>query len=297
MMTTLSQIGGMIRYEALMQFRRRTLILIAAFFTVGMIVLNSTLLRSSLGVVIDVNIDGEQVTTITRSPSGELVSETTTIPAGVNFPRWLVDVDVEMVSNTYALLMGFIPGLIVLTMACLAMLTEIIPLDYRFKVDELLQAAPLSKAAYLAGKVLSVWLGLTLGLSFGAVLIVASAWVQFGAVDLWLTARFWVLVILPIAFVASGIAVLIGGLAKTRRAALFIGIAPLPVIVTYGIFLLVRAVMANLIFMSPNAPAYDSYAAASAGLISSYGETVLTFIAVLVAVWIALWGVFRVRAA
>ncbi len=295
-MKTLSQIGGMIRYEALMQFRRRTLMIIAIFFAVGMIVVNDSMLRNSLGMLVDVAIDGEQLTQTVRYPDGRTETRQTPLTADMPFNRWLADADVAMISNSYALLMGFLPGMIVLTMVCLGLLTETIPLDYRHKVDELLHAAPLSKAVFLAGKVLSVWAGLAIFLTLAAVVITLTA-MGYGAVDVGLIARFWFGVALPIAFVASGIAVLLGGLAKTRRTALFIGIAPMPVIVTFGIFLLVRSAMSHLVFTLGGTTVYDSYEAASAGLITSYGDAVQMFVIVLGIVWLAIWGMYRVTKA
>lgn len=295
-MQTLSQIGGIIRYEALMQFRRRTLMIIAVFFAVGTIVVNDSMLRNSLGMLVDVSIDGDQLTQTMRYPDGRTETRQTPLTADMPFNRWLADTDVAMISNSYALLMGFLPGMIVLTMVCLALLTETIPLDYRHRVDEVLHAAAISKAVYLAGKVLSVWAGLAIFLTLAAAVITLTA-MGYGAVDVGLIARFWFLVALPIAFVASGIAVLLGGLTKTRRAALFIGIAPLPVIITYGIFLLVRSAMSNLVFIMGGTTVYDSYEAASAGLIASYGEVVQIFLLVLGIVWLAVWGVYRITKA
>lgn len=292
----LLQIGGMIRYEALMQFRRRMLILIAAFFTTGMIILGSGMITTpSNGDILDVEIDGNQITTIYRQPNGELLYSHHMLPNDTEFPRWLADADIPMIHDTWHLLLTYMPGLILLAVAIPPLLTEIIPLDARFKMTELIWTKPLSKAAFLAGKVLSVWFGFAGVMAVAALILFVFARTQFRTLDAWLYIRYWIVLILPLTFVVSGYSVLLGGLTRSRRASLFIGLAVLPLALWTFMGSAAMTSMMNFLYPMPGTPAYESYEATAAGMLMSVLTGLMPYVLLLIAIWVGMWVILRLR--
>ena len=210
---TLAQVFAVIRYEILMQWRRRTLIVLCGFFLVGLI---------GLGTMLD---------------PLDLINTSAEIP-GVN---------TETLSGTWATLSLILPGTIVLLLAIMPMLAEIIPLDQQYKVDQLIGATTLTRAAYLIGKLGGVWIGLIVGLIISAVALALLSTVRFGALDVWVYARFWsVFVVLP-ALICSGLVVMLAALMSSRRGAVVLGIALLPFALTLGILLLTNTYLFGLL--------------------------------------------------
>lgn len=298
MMKTLSQIGGIVRYEALMQFRRRTLIMIIGLFTAGMIVLGSSMTTMSFspqGETLNIDIEGDQLVVDLRTPEGEITRYIRVLSEGEVFPRWMADADVPMVMKTFNFLILFLPGLILLVVAIPPLITEVIPLDSRFKMDELIRTKPLSKAVYLIGKVLSVWLGFTVLIGLAAAVLALYGVAKYSPFDGWVYARFWLFGVLPLTLIVSGYAVLLGGLTRSRRVSLFIGLTVLPLslwtLIGSGIFVSVMNFMITL----PDQAAYETYGEAAAAMFNRAIGGLLPYAAVLIGIGVVMWGYTRVR--
>lgn len=295
---TLAQIGGVIRYEALMQFRRRTLILIVGLFVGGMILLGSGMTRAltmQSGTLVDIEIEGDQYSVIYETPEGERQIYTTVLPPDSGTPRWLADADVPLVVNTFEFLITFMPGMILLVVAIPPLITEVIPLDTRFKMNEMIWTKPLSKTAYLIGKVLSVWLGFAVLLTLAAVILTIYGTTQYGRIDISVIARFWLIGILPLTSFVSGYAVLLGGLTRSRRVALFIGLAAIGLslwaLITSTVFFGVTTFM----IVMPGGVVYDSYEANVIGMFNDMITSHLPLIGMLIGIGVFMWAYTRVR--
>ncbi len=298
MQTTLAQIGGMIRYEALMQFRRRTLIMIVGLFMAGMIAIGSGMTRamaSENGTLVDIEIEDDQYSVTYETPDGELEIYRTVLPPDSGMARWLADVDVLRVLSTFNFLVTFMPGMILLVVAIPPLMTEVIPLDYRFKMNELVWTKPLSKAVYLIGKVLSVWLGFAVLLTIAAVILTLYGQAQYERLDLWVIARFWLIGILPLTLLTSGYAVLLGGLTRSRRVALFIGLAAIGLslfaLITSAVFFGVTTFMVVV----PGGVVYDTYEANVAGMFNSMISGLLPLVGLLIGIGVLMWAYTRAR--
>jgi ABC-type transport system involved in multi-copper enzyme maturation permease subunit len=129
---------------------------------------------------------------------------------------------------TWQMLMIFSPGVLVLLVAIPPLLAEVIPLDHQYKVASLLNTTPLSRARYLIGKLLSVWLGLVIGLSIAAIVYGFYMMTVHGAIDVWTYVRYWVVMALLPALLLAGFAVVVPALVRSRRAGVLIGIGMIP---------------------------------------------------------------------
>ena len=76
-------------------------------------------------------------------------------------------------------------------------LAETIPLDRQFKVRELIDALPISRAMYLGGKVLGVWAGLALIVLVGGAVNLITARLMIGLYDVRVVALLWLGMALP----------------------------------------------------------------------------------------------------
>ncbi|MDX2162162.1 MAG: hypothetical protein SF162_12625 [bacterium] len=297
----LHQIWGIVRYEALMQWRRRTLIVLFGFFVVGIIGL-STLIDSSrtvLNRMTAVQFEADRVVIRYENvATGAPVEQVLTGDAAALVPRWFANVDMTTFQTTWEFLLLLVPGVLVLLLAIPPLVAEIIPLDSQYRIRELLAAAPLAQRDYLFGKVFSLWIGTGVGLAISTVIVAGYVHVRYGPVDALLIVRFWAVLMLPVALIMSGYAVLLGGLARTRRTAVFIGIALLAVSLLVANGTIITAYVSNPLFVSARdaGSAAGTYESLIVDMFNGAVNGAIPFAVALVGVWVLVWGVLRWKA-
>ncbi len=136
-----------------------------------------------------------------------------------------------------------VPMAVLILLAVIAAITaEIVPLDRQLHVHDLLHTLPMTRVAYLVGKVLSVWIGLIAGLLVvGTMFAVVAATTE--TLDLGLYINLW-LVQLPHILLAGSAPVLAASLLASRREAALLSLLIAP-------YLLVRYVFAVIYSPTP----------------------------------------------
>jgi hypothetical protein len=128
-----------------------------------------------------------------------------------------------------------VPTAVLILLALIpAMTAEIIPLDRQLKLHDLLRTLPLSRAAYLTGKVLSVWLGLLSSVVLIAVglgiFVAATSTLDAGAyLNLWL-------LLLPHILMAASVPILAASILSSRRQAALMSLLIAPYLLIFYIF-------------------------------------------------------------
>ncbi len=273
----MSKLGAMVRYEVLMAWRRRSLLILWVLLLVGVIVF--ALIMRSVNQETPVYSDLAQVLTDT------------------NAPEWAQGIDPVVASHTITLGNLLIAGMIFYTVGVVLLMAEVIPLDRQFKVRELLDTLPLSRATYLGGKILSAWAGLLIGTALVGVIAAPLVWLILGAYDLRVFIALWIALLLPQSFVASALTVLAASFVASRRAAVLVGLVVMPfllalafssVISFAGVGALIEPIYAVSILLQPGAEA-------NAVIAERIVNALVLFVGVVVAAWIGVWGWLRVR--
>ena len=274
----MSKIGAMARYELLMAWRRRSLPILWLLLLGGVIFFTL--------VIRNVNVQTPVM--------DESMQRTISDPAA---PEWAQGLDVVITSHTIGLINIVIAGMVFFMVGVTLLMAEVIPLDRQFKVRELLDTLPLSRAGYFGGKVLSVWAGLALGVGVVGVICAVIIRLLIGEYDVRVFAALWVATLLPMAFVASGVSVLAASLVGSRRGAVMVGLVVMPFVLGLaftsvmsfaGVGALIEPVYAVGILMMPGADA-------NAEIVSRITTTLLIFAGVLLAVWSGVWLNARMR--
>jgi hypothetical protein len=189
----LSQLVGMIRYEFLLQWRRR-----------GLLVVTLALLVIGVGFLL---AGREQIDT----------SRATWVASGVTAGEIRLRV-------TLSLLPLLWPAFYMIMALMYPIITvETIPIDRQFGVRELFRALPLSTGLYLIGKVLGMWLSLLVGLAVAAVVIGVAWWIVLGPFEVSMYAELWIVACAPMALLTSGLVTLLVAAQPGRRRAIMIG--------------------------------------------------------------------------
>lgn len=295
----LAQLGGIIRYEALMQFRRRALIVLGVFFLVGMVGLTDlgTATGRVLSNLINVRYDGDTlVTTYFNYETGETTEQTLTPEQAAALPAWFVNEHIPTIAVTWSVLTILAPAAMILFIAIPPLLAETIPLDRQYRVRELLDTLPLSRAVYLAGKVFSVCVGMLLMLIVVGLIFAAYTWFRFGTFDVWIYIRYWLLLIIPFSWIIAGFSVIAAAIARTRRIGVLIGLAliPLSIVITANLIRVsyFSSVLFSLDSLENSTLTYGEIVA------RMFGQGVgiaLPFLGALVGVWGLMWAYLRVR--
>jgi len=194
MQTSLSQLRGMIVYEFKMHWRRRSLLVL----TLSMLLM--ALFTSLFG--------GESTVNMLDAVSGSSVSE-----ENANF------------AFTIAVMIAvWMPLGVVLAFVLPILISDTIPLDRQYRVDELLNTLPLSPSTYLLGKLLGGWLAVLSGLALAMVIGTGSWLLQSRAFDLWLFAQTGLVVCLSLTILNGGLGLLLGASQPNRRRAIILTI-------------------------------------------------------------------------
>jgi pimeloyl-ACP methyl ester carboxylesterase len=187
----LHQFSAMLRYEFLLQWRRRALSVIMLAL-IALPVLAAVIFgRQALA--------GVAVSGLTPARARELVMQ-------------------QMVPAVWMTLWLFLTLLVPVVVA------ETIPKDKHYGVRELLDSLPLSPGLYLAGKLVSMWAAVFAGLALGMVVIGAVWGLAVGPFDLRWYANVWLAGAAPMAFINPGLSLLLAAGQPTGRRALLVGI-------------------------------------------------------------------------
>lgn len=190
----MAQLWTIVRYESLMSWRRGSLraILISILLLPQLFHIIACLFGSLL--------DEAVVASLADRPEVLLM-------AGTN---------AALVSNTTTMIM------IVLMLPL--MVTEIIPLDRQHRVRELIDALPITKSLYVAGKLLSIWPAILIGLCISAVLNGFVSWALNGPFQPETLVLFWLTGLIPLALFGSQMGVMFAAGQPSRRRAVRTGL-------------------------------------------------------------------------
>lgn len=254
------QVWAIARYDMLMMMRRRAPIILAVLMVAaGSIFINQT------------------AQTSTAAPVGAFLD------AGAGEA-----IDADEFANSAAAWTSSLAVIMIGVVGAVIFLNEGIPLDSTYKVRELLDAAPISRFTYLAGKVLAALL-LVLGASLiGAVVTAALAWATLGAFDLTMFTVFWLGFGLPMLLGMTMLAVLLTSPLRTRRGAVIGSLVIMPIVLIL-VSLAITGLAGIVVFVHP---AYGLLLfiqeAASAQAIVS--ERIASFLPILAAALIVPWA-------
>jgi hypothetical protein len=128
--------------------------------------------------------------------------------------------DVLLLAGTNAALVASGITMIMIVLPLPLMVSEIIPLDRQYRVREVIDAAPLGKGLYLAGKMLSVWPVVVAGLAVAGVLNGLISWVLNGPFRIDVFAQFWLAGLIPLALFGTQMGVMLAAGRPDRRRAI-----------------------------------------------------------------------------
>ncbi len=131
--------------------------------------------------------------------------------------------DLDPVQNTVHLSELLFGEMILLGVSVPLLLGDTIPLDRQFKVRDLLDALPVSRATYLGGKLLGVWVGLILILPLSGVISGALLYAIFAGYDPRVFAALWS-GLLPLGLTVTAITVLANATVGSRRVSMMVGL-------------------------------------------------------------------------
>lgn len=262
------------RYEIVMMWRRRSLVLLVGLLLTGMI---------GFALLIE-NSTGSQGDFIPTEDSVEL-------------PVWAQNIDFVVVGNTFKLSNLMIAVMVIFGCGILLMMGEVIPLDHQFRIRELLDTVPISRSAYLLGKLLGVTGGVFAAWLIAGVVGGVVLRGVFGEYDVRVYLLLWTLLVLITSLLIAEISVVTGSWVSSRRASVLIGLVMLP----FGLFLMILAVpsmagsgaliepiYALSILLTPD----ELGRAEISGRIT---QILGTFVLIAVTLWVLGWGWMRLR--
>jgi pimeloyl-ACP methyl ester carboxylesterase len=190
----LAQVGAIMRYELLMSWRRGTL--------------RTTLLSILLF---------PQVLYLVSYVFAPLVDEQTATSL-VMWPKALLLV------GTGAAISTNITTVIMIVLLLPLMLAELIPLDRQYRVREIIDALPITRNVYLAGKLLSIWPVVVISMVLSALLGGTLTWLQNGPYHVGTLAAFWLTGLIPLALLSSQMGVMFPAGQSSRRRAILMSL-------------------------------------------------------------------------
>jgi len=114
---------------------------------------------------------------------------------------------------------------LVLTLLLPILVADTVPRDRQWGIRELLNSLPITSSTYLGGKLLSLWASLLVGLGAAGV-VTALVWrLVIGPYDLSIFLRLWLVGVVPLALINSGLSMLLAAGQPTTRRAILIGVA------------------------------------------------------------------------
>ncbi len=196
MTRTLAQLGGMIRYEMILQWRQRML--------TGVL-----LSLISLPLIMYVLFGQSNAAEVQRTwiTSGGIPTE-----AALN------------TTTRYAIMYAAMSIYLIALLVFPIVAADVIARDRNYGVRELLDGLPVKTGAYLAGKLLGWWVAAGSGLLVAMVLVGAELWVLIGPYHLDQFAAMWLAFGWGIGLVNSGLCLLLASGQPTRRRAIVVAV-------------------------------------------------------------------------
>ena len=142
-------------------------------------------------------------------------------PTAVNLVTWPQAV---RLMGTDDAIVGNVTTLVMIVLLLPLMLAELVPLDRQYRVREIVDALPVSRNVYLAGKLLSVWPVVAIGLTLSALLSGALAWMQGGPFHVGVLTAFWITGLIPLALFTTQMSVMLSAGQPNRRRAILTGL-------------------------------------------------------------------------
>lgn len=286
----LRQVLAIARYEMLMAFRRRTLVILGVLMLIGIAVFTQISLDANQSLNTVARVEGSVITTTDEA------GEETLLPQAL--PEWLEGVDLEVWMGGAIVVTTLITSMIVVAITLVMLANETVPLDGQYRTHELLRSLPLSRASYLAGKVLGVWFSLLLVAGIG--IVVSAIWFRVNfTYDFRYFLLLWGALVIPVLFVCGALSVLLTSWLYSRRIAILISLLVLPIALL--------AVVAGITTLSGIGiyldPSYAYYAYVPPDQRSTDAVTMLIatttvqYAAVLIAAWTFAWAWQRFREA
>lgn len=284
----LMQIGAMVRYELLMAWRRRILLLLVGLLLIATVFFGQVVGDSSAVSTMSVQVD---------PATGEVVQSGGSDVNLNEVAPWLIGVNYPVAVNTMAIIQVLIAVMVVGAIGMTAFLGEVIPLDRHYQVRELLDALPINNTTYLGGKALGVVVLVLIVVLGAAVIGGAALHFVVGNYDGRVYAVMWALMILPPVLLSALLAVLLCSWTARRRAAVMISLILMPFIVILLFFgvpalggagVIVHESYALSILLVPSA---DS----TAVILQRIRDVLVLYAAVLGVAWLAIWTYMRLR--
>ncbi len=283
MTLTICQLGAMIRYEMILVWRRRGLLII----TLAILAITTLVLVSSKS-----QMENGRQQLVQAGLTAEDVREKTTL--GLLPTYW-----------------GVLFTILLITLPIV--LVDTIPIDRQTGVRELLDTMPLSNATYLTGKLLGVWaaaLSAIVVVMFGSGLV---WWLVLGPFEISYYLEVWLVGGIPGALINAGMIIFLVIGQAGRRPALLIGIVfSIVMLILLGRSLTLTAGSNALLYLNPAHPILFLYYLVGrwAGATSVYADhlppeligspsqvalTLLVSIAEVAALWGIAWLWLRFR--
>ena len=267
----MNKLGTIARYEIVMAWRRRSLPIVWILLLAGVVCF----------ALLIAGVNQQQPVL------ADAVERNMTADA----PEWARNIDLNMATNTLALIQVMIAGMVFNTIGVTLLMGEVIPLDTQFKVRELLDTLPISRAVYLGGKLFGAWGGLLLGTLLVGVICALALRVIIGVYDLRVFIVLWVAMLIPTSLLAAALSVLLSSFVSSRRAAVMVGLMIIPAVLALvtlavpsfaGIGALIEPIYAVGILMLPGDEA-------NAEIVSRIVNTLAIYALALVGVWTLTW--------
>ncbi|MBN1934747.1 MAG: hypothetical protein JW934_08775 [Anaerolineae bacterium] len=191
------QLAGIIRYEALLQWRRRGVFVLSIILAAILILIQLAVGQMGRRLAAEFAAEGMEIT-------GEVTRAQGTL--GMTYYAWPV-------------------VLMLMILAVPAIVADTFPRDRQNQVSELLHSLPVGQDTLLSGKLLGGWAGLLGGLAGVMILSGCTGRLLIGPYSLVAVVRLWGMGILPLALFSSGMSMLLASSQPTRRRAAFVGAA------------------------------------------------------------------------
>lgn len=282
------QVLAIARYEMLMAFRRRTLVIVGFLMLVGIAVFTQISLNVDRAFSTIARYEGSVTTTVNDAGEEVLLLQA--------LPVWLEGVDLQIWTGGAIVVTTLMTTMIAVVIALVFFVSEVIPLDGAYRTHELLNSLPLSRTSYLAGKVFGVWLGL---LSIILIAVVLSAiWFRVNfAYDVRYFLLLWFVVVVPVILICGAVAVLLPSWLTSRRLAIVFSLFVIP----FALYIVVSAVTTMTgvgVFLHPSY-AYYAYTTPDSRSVEIIPVqmifTLIRYVVLLAIVWTVAWVWQRYR--
>lgn len=283
-----TRLSAVVTYEARMHWRRRAIVFLLLIFMIGLIGFTILTKEASDRPPMQVSWDNG-VLTETPLPVDQSMADFARRFSG-NAPAWIDTVSYPQYMNDRLIVMLLCMALMPLLIGITPIFAETIPLDRQHHVRELLETTPLTKSAYLAGKVVGLWATLLIGLLICAVIYGIVAFLLFGAFDPVIYMGLWVVVIFPSVLITAAFAVLIPSGVNSRRKAVLLGALLVPVSMALFSMIYITMTVSGM-GLSGAVPLANvaTYAEVIAALFGSIAQVIAPFVVILVIVWVLAW--------